>query len=479
MGPATTSPRGGLRRAWPLLPLAAGILYAVAWPLVRRDPALSDLVPADAIATERFKDLATFDRVKTGSLTAPGTAAPSAVVGASVNLPGLAGIDRHRPLVGALLAPEHRFASTLWILPVAREDVVTKTFSDPDLEERHAGWLEVRGEHALVGVDRAAVRLAAGRGGAWPEERGEDFARAADWPRLVDHAVRNGRDPPYRAILEAIGVDVERALPRAGEPIAEAVSWGRLPRVRDAWTKVSLHGWADRVRVEAVATPDGELARALEAARTAPEEGLPPAPPPFVTGPTLRVFGAAASRALVLALRDAGVRFPETASLDDVTAGAPLSAWADPSGEAWTLVFAGRALPSPATFGLPDAGAGPAAPYESGRAPLTAPSGGGGPAGAVARRTVDGLSVLAIGPEADSSAAKAASALDGAATGETPSPPKGSRVLAEARLPAKEAARLLGEAIGPGGLLLPLAGGDVTVVVSTDGKAVVLDLERR
>jgi hypothetical protein len=450
---------------------------------VRRDPALSDLVPAEAVETERFKDLATFDLVKTGSATAPGSAPPSAHLGANLNLPGLVGIDRSRPLVGALLAPERRFASTVWILPVADEERVRETFSDPDLEERHAGRLEVRGDHALVGRDRVAVRLAGGGGGVWPEERGEDWARAADWPRLVDHAVRNGRERPFRAALEAIGVDVERALPGAGEAPASSVSWGRLPRVRDAWTKVSLHGWADRVRVEAVATPGGDLARALADAVAAAAEPPPLAPPPFATGPSLRVFSGAAARALVLALRDAGVRFPEGAGLDDVAPGAGFSGWADASGPAWTYALAGRSLPRPSAFGLPDPeGDGTAAPYEAGRAPLTAPGGGGGSAGAVARRRVagsDAVSVLAVGPEAEVTAARAASALEAGTPAEVPTGPAGARVLAELRLPAQAAERLLGEALGGGGLLFPLAGADVTGVVSTDGVRVVLELVRR
>jgi len=60
-----------------LLPLAVGLAYSAASTLFERTPALADMVPADAIEVQRYRDLAAYDAMHPAP-EAPGKVAPQA-----------------------------------------------------------------------------------------------------------------------------------------------------------------------------------------------------------------------------------------------------------------------------------------------------------------------------------------------------------------------------------------------------------------
>jgi hypothetical protein len=178
-------------------------------------------------------------------------------------------------------------------------------------------------------------------------------------------------------------------------------------------------------------------------------------------------------RAVALALRDAGVLFPPAVSLESFGAG-PLTAWAEGRVEAWTIVLAGG-LPDLAAFGVPVPAAGSTASL-GGPSPLLAPLGGTVPPASVAHQVGAGATaVVAIGPDAEIAAKAAVATLGSTASAPAASAP---HVLAWFRLPRDVAARLLGPAVEPGGLLPPLGGGDLEGTLSTDGARAILEVRR-
>jgi hypothetical protein len=152
--------------------------------------------------------------------------------------------------------------------------------------------------------------------------------------------------------------------------------------------------------------------------------------------------------------------------------------------EAWTLAVAGPGLTPDlhATFlpGVPW-GVG-AAPVTEGALPLTLPDLSGktpAPAGEVVLADTGRHGhVLAIGPGARATAErmKARLAGEGARGDPAPEPPEpGLRLIARFRLSKDRARQVLGSELEPGGLLMCLAGGDVTGEVWTDGRIVRLE----
>ena len=50
--------------AWILAPTVLALVWWAAYAALRPVPTLADLAPADAVVVERYRDLATFDRLK-------------------------------------------------------------------------------------------------------------------------------------------------------------------------------------------------------------------------------------------------------------------------------------------------------------------------------------------------------------------------------------------------------------------------------
>ncbi|MHC5011671.1 MAG: hypothetical protein ACYTG6_12115, partial [Planctomycetota bacterium] len=228
-----------MRRApaavWILAPLALGILYALAHPLLAPTPTLADVVPAQAVLTQRFRDLESMDEAWFRPPTAP---KPSDLVGPNRNLPGLAGVDRQRPFHLVFLPPGPYLDPTMMIFPVADEDALRARFTDPDYfvskgHVRRAQFLAVAGNYAAVSADRAAVRHL-GEGGITAADLGEDHAIAAHVPALVRFALLRPHESPWRSVLDALGVDPTLAPDvDPGRPVE--IPAGRLDRVHAGW----------------------------------------------------------------------------------------------------------------------------------------------------------------------------------------------------------------------------------------------------
>jgi hypothetical protein len=498
-----------------LLPAILGLLYAAAWGLLRHRPGLEGMVPADAFVTWWYRDLAAYDAARTGPAPVDGAplAAPSLVLGAEVNLPSLAGIDRRRPVVEVWLDPTRRVDPRFWVLPVEDAGRVRATFRDPDLPERHARHVVTHGDWAAAAWDLAAAR-GAGRGfGLLPptasvvDDSGERpvlWAVAADWPRLVDYALQPhvAANEPYRSVLAALGFDPSSMVRSETEegPLYE-VKAGRIPLVRDAWRRVTLRALGEPAALgDAAARPTAvemillpsegsELARALAGVDRA--ASAVPAPVLEAGGEfewEARLAPGTAREVLVRALGYAGLVWPAAAARDDFAALRPRSAgWlvvgavASPGVlPAWTYVLAGPrdAIPDVGAFGLPDAPVGGRTALPEGVAVVTMPIGGRAPASEVARAAArDGLEVVSFGLGAQAVAQRAAQAL---VPGLRPVRlPKGFAPLAEVEVRSALAGRLLGSGAAPGGLFAALGGaGRLHVLVATDGTSLLLRATR-
>ncbi|MFO0931675.1 MAG: hypothetical protein U1E39_03090 [Planctomycetota bacterium] len=147
------------RRRWPLalVPVLLGLAYVGVDALLARSPSLEAMVPDDAIVVWRYRDLDAFDAAHAAP---PGSnqVKASEELGAQVNLPGLPGIARDRPLLEVTLDPTRRVDARYFVLPVADGGAVRTAFADPDLLERHA-------RHVVVH-------------GAWPRRRGTTASRS-------------------------------------------------------------------------------------------------------------------------------------------------------------------------------------------------------------------------------------------------------------------------------------------------------------
>jgi hypothetical protein len=493
MTPPDPSPKrpGDRRGLWLVLaPLSLGLVYfAAAGPLLRGNPSLRDMVPEEAIEVQRYRNLAVYDATHPAPET-PGRIAPkaSAILGAELNLPGLAGVDPSRPLLVATLPPAGRGNPDVHVLPVADAKTLKETFARPDLAERHAKHLAVHGSKspwAALGWDQDAVRRAGRGGGLWAEERGEDWSRVADWPQVVDFALLHAQEAPFRSILAALGYDESRATRDADGRLV--VPSGRVPIVRDSWKTVALYGFPDRIRAELVPSETTELAQALRAAKAAPAANPRAAARfPLEVEAALSCFGPHGRRAVALALWHAGVAFPADLKPDWFAMSSPgsllLVATLSPGAlPLWTLglVAPPGAIPDLAPFGLPTPPAGSSAPLAAGAGGLLAPYGGDAPAGTVARAGHErlGVDVVAIGADGATAAPKFAALLEAAGPEERPNE-AGVVLLARFRLAAVPAARLLGGALGPGGILAPLSGGAIEGALWTDGVRLVLEASR-
>jgi hypothetical protein len=483
---------------WILLPLAASLLYAAVHPLFAARPDLTDLVPGEAVVTVRYRDLAALNRLW---LRGAASEVPADRLGPSRNLPGLAGVDTARPIHLVLLPRDRRHDPSLVIFPVADADALARRFVDPDYfvtkgHVRHAQYLELAGGFAAIGGDREAVRHL-GEGGLTAADLGEDLAVAVRVPEALRYAALDPTESPWGEILEALGVD-----PRAAKPVADETGRaggalelpaGRVPRVASAWRTARLwaFGTQRRVLVELEPAP-GALARRLDAlARSAPGDAPRLPAPPVRAQAWILAPGAEERAALVTALHDAGTDFPAPAlaALTETTVPGGLLAFADPSpgtGYAWTLGFAAPrdALPDLSSFfadGLPAFGA--RREIAAGAAPLTVPEPGGGtpsPPATLLRARGEAFDVLLVGATAAESLARFETERAAGRTAEPPPRPEAPwRLVAAFGLSEARARQILGDQLKDGGLLYPLAGGDVEGAILTDGKVLRLEIRAR
>ncbi len=505
--PARTVDRAPGWRRWPLalVPVLLGLAYVGVDALLARSPSLEAMVPDDAILVWRYRDLDAFDAAHAPPEGSNQVRA-SEELGAQVNLPGLPGIAEHRPLLEVTLDPTRRVDARFFVLPVADAGAVRKAFADPDLVERHARHVVVHGAWAAAAWDhRAALDAGRGRGGLPPLPEGARWSVTADWRRLVDAAVLPwvAERAPYAGVLAALGFRPQSLTTgpdggadgtgggTGGGTVAK-VEAGRVPFVREAWTRVTLVAWEDRVEATLVPAPESELVPLLRAhaADTTPLADTPE--PPADAAAWIRCPDARSRKILALALWYAGVAWPEAVlkdgfaalRLDANGAGEAWTLAAVPSPgllPAWTLTWAGRGASAPAfaAFGLPVPEVGTTSPLARGLAALRAPFGGEPAAADVARfpAAAGDVEVLVAGGGAEPLARRYAAevrstAMVGARAAGAPRP------IVTGYLKAFDAQRLLGSAVAPGGLLASVAGGDLEVTLTTADGALVLSLRR-
>lgn len=476
--PAPSEPRKGALRspmAWALLPLALALVYAGVRAIVGQHPSLEAMVPSDAIVVWRWKDFATFDAA---GLDAPEpgrtVATPSASLGSDLNIPGLPGVDRNRELVRALLPPDGRSEPWLVVLPVANGAKMRATFRDPNLKERHARHLEIHGAWAASCSDRLVARDAGTFSGRLAAPEGEDWSVSAEWPAFVDFVVRpeQASNEPFSSGLAALGFDPQSAEETAG-PGGErqmTVKAGRVPLVRDAWTRVTLRSFPGRVTLDLEPSEGAkELRQALASLEANPDDDREATMPSPVEA-SLHLRGVQGRRVLVYATGYAGLKWPAASAANEfkplrLSEKGGLTLWAelaDGPAPAWMIGLAGpkAAFPDLATLGpLSPADAQPAA-YSAGGATLTTLY--GSPAEPTTFLPVPTAAdadwlVTAIGPRADMArAALVATTTTHARTSPTDTP---DRIELATFTVAKVAfQRLVGSsALGPKGLFATLA----------------------
>ena len=451
------------------------------------------MVPDDAVVVWRFRDLAAYDALRTPPSDTGAPAAPaSASLGAEINLPGLPGIDRHRPLLEITLDPSRRADPRFHVLPVENADLVRKTFADPNLPERHARHVAVHGAWAAAGWDASVVKRAGRGSGLFPADRGEDWCVSADWPRFVESNLlpQYVRGETVAGVLKALGVDPQsiRVTPAGAGALIDVPGADRVLLVWHRWQRVTLYGWGDQIRAELLPAEGSALSNALREA--GPESPVALFPEDGAEA-TLALAGASGRRVLALALRDAGLAWPDAVAKDGFAAlhldvPGSLYLWSEAvpgDASSWPVGIAGKkgALPDLEAFGLPAVAPGLSAPLPPGAAPLIAPYGAAAPAGKVARRAAPSGDVhvvaLGIGAETTAERAAASPALDAVAQEPAGNASEG-RVVARFRLSRAAAQRLLGKALATSGLLAPLSGGDIEGTLATDGVRLILEARR-
>ena len=478
------------RGAWVLLPLVAAALYAGLATLLARSPTLAEMVPDDAIATWRFKDVATFDELRTPADAAGQVVrhTQSQVLGAEINLPALPGIDLRRPLLTVTLDPSRRADPGFYVLPVDDAAKVRETFASPDLLERHARAVAVHGRWVAAGWDLLAVDRAGAGHGVYPEERGEDWAVAVDWPKFVDAALRpeSVSTEPVKSVLVALGFDPASGRVEEGEfRIANA---GRVPLVRDAWSRVEFHAFPDHVRVELWPAADALVKVFGDDAKDAPlTVGYPIVAPPDRAQVWLRTVSAWGRRALALTLGHAGLRWPTAVGKEGFQAlrlDAPgsLVVYAEPAGGAtpsWTLVLDGEkdTVPDLVAFGLPAPTPGTSLPLPAGAAALTTPY-GPAPAGEVVVRDEDlpphAVRTVALGVDAGTAVERRRRERSSAGDHWREGTPRRG-LVATFGISQLAAQRLLGPALSKMGLLSSLAGGAIEGRLAVENGRLVLE----
>jgi len=476
---------------WILLPACFAALYALLHGLFAPDPRLERMAPGDAMVMYRFKDLDAYDALSLGP-RAPGGPTPRERMAALRNLPDLEGVSRQRPVHEIWLPLPPLRDETMVVLPVEDARALQAHFDDVGRIEkgqmRHAQRLVLRGPWAAVGAHVESLRRI-GEGGLVCAPDGEDLAIAARVDSLVAFALQRAQEPPWRRILETLGVDVEgtRVVTDEEGRRLEAPRAQRLNRIVAGWETARLWLWAGerRLRLELVPRPGGPIEPLLRAAFDAPAEEASRAPPvPSATSAHLLAESGAARVLLARCLFHAGVRYVEEApedlggetpllgGLGDAAEAArgPLLVFAPSSGGAnagWLVAVVAEAggLPDLSAL-LPGAPSAPGmAPLAEGAAPilLAAPRGEPlpSPAGEIVRERIEGgrapLEAIAFGPRA---AEAIQAARQEALKREAPAAPamrEGWRRVATFSLAEPRAANLLGGALEPGGLLYVLS----------------------
>lgn len=499
--PSSSAGTSRARRRLPLawLPLLLGGAWYAVYGAIASKPTLEAMVPADAVLVWRYRDLAAYDARNAGDPGPAGTvdAPASLALGAAHNLGPLRGepmpitylpgVDRHRPLLEVILDPGTRPDPRYVVLPVEARGPLLERWRSPDLAERHASHLAVHGDWAACAWDLGSVTHAGTGRGPVPDAPGALWSVTADWPRFVDFVLlpTQASREPQASILAGLGFRPSTAAWLAAVEhggAAVAVEAGRVPFVRDAWSRVTIHGFADRVRAELVPAAETDLPRALAAAFAAADA-------PWLVETTLPVeaslvmHGPLARRVTALALWYAGLRWPRAVLEDHMIAlrldgAGPLALLAsmdDGPFPTWALAIVGppTAQPDVAAFGL-------ASRLPVGAVPLLTPYGGESPTGAVVGRPAGagaaGSEVVAIGHGAAALADRLAGILS-ARRGDAPA--KGSEVeLASFWLSADAAQRLLMTALGTRGLLAALAGSHLEGILATDGTRLLLEVRR-
>ena len=482
---------------WILAPLAVALLYAVVFPLFAPDPTLANVVPADAVLTHRFKNLAAMDA---GSFRHPDDRnRPSEVEGARRNLGGLPGVNPERPVHLVLLRREQRPDPTMLILPVADAEAMRGRFDDPSffLEKgyiRHAQHLAIRGDWAGVCGDRDAVRRLGG-GGVTARDLGEDHVVAVDVPELIRFMLSAPNESPWRQILGALGFAPGKTGAEEEVPGAALLLADRVLRVHDSWRTARLWSWqtAGRIRLDLEPQPGTALMKRLAAIGPDAGSAVPTAPPRAQAW--VRMADGARRAVVAGALYGAGIVFPERLAANDASplgawgepTGAGLLAWAAPStgtGYAWTLGLAapGEGLPPLAPFhpAIPSAvGEAEAAAGELALTLADLQLDRQAPAGQILRRKVGALDLVTLGVAAEEAWRRFETWM---ARGETrrsrlAAPPAGWHVVATFGLVEARAGTLLGNELKRGGLLTALAGGDIEGRLLTDGNTLRLEAQ--
>lgn len=474
--PPPPPPRRRRHLPWTAIPLLLALGYAGVREFVGNRPSLEAMVPSDAILVRRWKDLDAYDRQRGVPAEAGATiAAPSAVLGAELNVPGLPGVDRSRPIVEALLPLGDVADPRLVVLPVSDGSALRARFRDPALVERHARHLELHGAWAASSSDRIIARDAGTFASPLPPSEGEDWCVTADWPAFVDFASRpdQAANESFAGPLAALGFDPTSAETTTGPDgrfIVTVKRTGRLPFVRDAWSRVTLRSFPGRIVVELDPAEDArELRGALASARPNPADDREVSMPPTLEA-SLHVRGAQGRRILLVALGYAGLSWPAASAEGEFAAmhlGAPggITAWselADSPVPTWNVYLAARkgAFPDLASLGRTEpTDAGPVA-YAPGATAVTTLY------GATADRSTflpvptaadPDLLVTAIGPKADTMRAKVQATLTAHARATPPDTADRIEVatFTVAKVPLQ---RLLGgAALGPNGLFAALA----------------------
>lgn len=478
--------------AWILAPLALGLLYAAAYALLAPKPTLANLPPSEAILVHRVRGLDMLDLTSPGP-RGPGQKPPREALGIERNNVGLIGVDHEAPVHLVLMPRTLGLDSTMAIFELKDAAAFEREFMRTDFLERglirRAQHLSIEGRYAAVGPNRDATRRL-GTGGITSKDLGEDWAMAADLPRLAEHAVQLAKHYPWRSVLNAIGLDIDaaRLTLDAKTKAVQAFLPGdkRLQRIHDSWRSVRLWAWHNqkKLRVDLEPVAGSAVAKALAALPTAEalaaaQQDGPPPPPPSAQA-WLHAPSGVHTRALAHLLLGSGVRFVEEQDGADPLGGlgkAPggVLLWGERgvgTGYAMTLGVASRGSPLPdlsAFLPLPSGDA-TAGPLPKGAAPITVgdtTTDRKVPAGTIERRAPPGAEILTFGPSAKQAAEGFVAALAaGTLAFPTESGPTWEtsdevRPVARFFLGQLRAQAVLGRALQPGGFLAMLSGGDI------------------
>ncbi len=478
-----------LARAWPLLPLALALAYVALRPRLATAPALADVVPPGAVVTARWRTLPMLDRLWCFGRVPD--ARPSEDLADRHNLPGFPGVDRDGAFHWVLLPRDQRPDPSLLIVPVSDEQALRARYDlrDGALDEtralrRYAKHLEVRGPWAALAWDRDAVRRLGG-GGLTLEDRGEDFALALDVPGAVDLTLAQAREQPWRGIVETLGgtpASAEYRLDPATGIRTLAYPFGRIVRLKPAWSTARLWAWVQpaRIEVELVARNPARRA-ALAAAAAAGARGPQVLEAPAVAQDAasrvqpsawLVVPHAQGVAALAALLEACGAALPEGLAQGlasgTFAAGIAGGTAGEAGGGLEAFAFDNAGAP---TWTLALRSTGAQATQHARLLALLLPSTPAPP--------VPGTEgVIWLGPEAAGRARGTSPAAQPRVAGAAAAQPPGRVLLAQARMGAAQVMGLLGPALQSGGVLSALGPGALDAALRTDGERVFVTLTR-